>query len=277
MLPGAFPFIGIGTYRIRNEIELDKVIQAAHQVGITAIDTADIYRNAHLIKKAMAKLSIDRSQMHITSKISPYQHGFRQGQESIDKILKELDTDYLDLLLIHWPGTAGKPQKWSGNPSKRLQTWRAMEQAYEAGKVKALGVSNYTISHLEDLLENAVIKPVVNQFECHPRLPQTELRAFCLQRNIHVTAYASLGVGDLCSNPTICEMAALCSRTPSQILLKWAMQKGMTVIPKSCRPERIREFGSYRLSDWTLDEYQMQILDDLRDDHRYCWNPIEVS
>lgn len=276
MSRGIFPLIGIGTYRITSAIDVEIVVQAAHEAGIMAIDTADIYRNTHLIRSAMAKLSIDRSRMHITSKISPYQHGFRQGRESIDKILRELGTDYLDLLLIHWPGTARKPEKWSGNPAKRLETWRAMERAYEAGKVRALGVSNYSISHLEDLLKNAVIKPVVNQFECHPRLPQRELRAFCLQRNIHVTAYASLGVGHLCSHPTVCRLAALCLKTPSQILLKWALQKGMSVVPKSCRPERIIEFGQMRLRDWELDEDQMRALDNMEDNHRYCWNSADV-
>lgn len=244
------PRVGLGTFKSKGASVTAAVTWALCE-NIEHIDTASIYKNEEDIQKAVAKNAVKVS---ITSKISPYE----------------------DLVLVHWPGAAHHALCSSAHARLRLETWRVLETFYTEGKFRAIGVSNYCESHLRQLLADATIKPMVNQIEVHPRYPQTQLRKLCKDNNIAVVAYSSLGVGDLLHHPTVRQIAEASNHTAAQVLLRWGLQKGCAVIPKSLNHQHISEAKPNRLLSWELDAQQMYDLDSLEDGHKYCWDPSTV-
>jgi len=238
-------------------------------------DTASVYRNEEEIGNTLKLLRIPRENIFITSKLSARDHGYENTLKAFERTIQFLGVDYLDLYLVPWPGVSGVSSTLNRNFAVREQTWRAMEELYKQGKCRAIGVSNYTISHLESLLSKCKIVPAVNQVEMHPRLPQQSLIQYCNQKKIQVVAYSSLGRNSLIDNAIIKKISQKHNRTPAQILLRWAVQQDIPVLPKSIHSNFIKE--NIQLFDFTLDEEDFNEIKTLNDGHHYCWNPENVE
>eukprot|EP00095_Tigriopus_kingsejongensis_P008638 snap_masked-scaffold426_size175065-processed-gene-0.11 protein:Tk08638 transcript:snap_masked-scaffold426_size175065-processed-gene-0.11-mRNA-1 annotation:"probable reductase" len=271
------PTIGLGTYRIKQLEEIDTAFKAALDHGYKLIDTASVYKNERRIAATLKTLNVDRTKLFLTSKLAPNDHGTEKAKAAVEKSLRELDTSYLDLYLIHWPGVQGLDPQSDQHSPLRLETWRVLEDFHRQGVLKAIGVSNYEISHLKELLDQCQVKPQVNQIEVHPHYQQRELVQFCRDHDIHVTAYSSLGrtveVSPLLTDPIVTQIAQDHSRSPAQILLKWAILKGLSVLPKSINPQHIQD--NIQL-DFELKEDAIQSLDNLEVNTKYAWNPKAV-
>ena len=234
----SFSFLSFFSSHVHKTVKaLLRYLSFLFSEGQNESDIGDAVRNA------LAHGLITRDQLYITSKISPYELGTQKAQEACSSILQRLGLDYIDLLLIHWPGAAKTPLSSAENSIKRRETWRVLERQVESGTVKAIGVSNYEIHHLEDLFTYAKFVPAVNQIECHPLWPQQELRQYCKDRGIHIVAYSSFGSGALLQCSEVQNIATSSNKTAAQMLLCWGLQKGCAVLPKSNRPERIREYS----------------------------------
>ncbi|KAG2422338.1 hypothetical protein HYH02_015455, partial [Chlamydomonas schloesseri] len=249
------PAVGLGTFKAAGD-EARGAVLAALRAGLRHIDTASIYKNEAPLREALAASGLPRGSVFLTSKVSPYEQGRGAARRAVEGICERLGTDYLDLVLVHWPGVARTPPHSAANAQQRAATWGELQQLYKEGRVRAIGVSNYEERHVAELMSDpaAEVKPMVNQFEVHPRRPRRELRQLCKQEGIAVVAYASLGCGDLLTAPAVREVAAAVGRSPAQVLLRWALQEGCAVIPKSVRPERLAEWTEPQLlaGDWGL-------------------------
>lgn len=271
------PRVGLGTFKAGGP-DLRAAVAAALASGIRHIDTAAIYKNEEVVAQALWEdARVPRSSVFITSKISPYEMG-EKARPAAEEILQRLKTDYVDLLLIHWPGSSGVAATSPRNAELRLATWRILEELHAQGKARAIGVSNFEPSHLRQLLPCARTRPAVNQFEVHPRRPAAELRRLCADEGIAVVAYASLGCSKLIGDPVVESVAAETARSPAQVLLRWGLQQECCVIPKSVQPERIREFAPDKLlSGWELSARQMEALAALEDGEKFCWDPSSIG
>lgn len=249
------PSIGLGTWQL-NGSECIHAVKQALNLGYRHIDTAEMYLNESEIGTALKSLSdqIPRDQLFITSKISPTDLDYYKVLGACEESLARLETHYLDLYLIHWP------QK-----NMNLQeVLKAMKQLYDKGKIKAFGVSNFTIHHLKDTLKIAKelgLPIVTNQVEFHPFLYQKELLDFCNQHDITITAYSPLARGKILDDPTLNELAQKHKKTPCQICLKWMLQKNIIVIPKASRESHLKE--NINLNDFQLDDEDMERIDNI--------------
>ena len=268
------PAIGLGTFRLKGQETIDLAVSTALKQGYRHIDTAAVYRNEGQIAETLEKLQISRKDIFITSKLGPKDHGTEKAEKAFEQTLSNLKTDYLDLYLIHWPGVQGLKVEDPQNRELRQQSWQVLERLYNKGQIKAIGVSNYGVNHLEELLENCQIKPHVNQVEVHPHYKQQPLLAFCEGHNIHVTAYSSLGtsvkdVNHLISDARVAQIADRRGLTSAQVLLLWPLQKGLSVLPKSSNPLHIQENINI---DTKLSSEDMDELDALAINTKYAWN-----
>ncbi|EIE24217.1 Aldo/keto reductase [Coccomyxa subellipsoidea C-169] len=270
------PLVGLGTFKSHGQ-DLRNTIKRALAIGVRHIDTAAVYKNESEIADALEEADIAREDVFITSKIGPHQHGTEKATLACEEILTRLRVDYLDLLLIHWPGVAKMDVKSVRNSHKRLETWRVVEDLYKAGRCKAIGVSNYEEGHLAELLEMAEIRPMVNQIEVHPRFQQTRLRTYCDERELAVIAYASLGCGDLLSHDVVLKVAESHGKTAAQVLLRWGLQQGCAVIPKTVHEKYVEQYSEEALLSWQLSDDDMELLNVLEDGHKYCWNPAPIQ
>ncbi|XP_072102205.1 glyoxal reductase isoform X1 [Mobula birostris] len=268
------PLVGLGTFKLRGYEAVYQALDAALAHGYRSFDTASVYQNEADIGKALRDLlprhGLSRQDLFITSKLSPRDHG-REAKAGCLRSLEALDCGYLDLYLIHWPGKQGHKSEDAHHPAWRQESWQALERFYGSGAFRAIGVSNYTVGHLQELLASCQVRPAVLQVEYHPRLVQEELLAFCTANGIHLQAYSSLGTGCLLTEPTVQALAASYSRTPAQVLLRWALQQEIGVIPKSSHPERIAQ--NIQLFDFVLSEEDMGVLKRMHSDTWYCWDP----
>ncbi|GAA6238578.1 MAG: aldo/keto reductase [Spiroplasma phoeniceum] len=240
------PLIGLGTYKMTDENEVYQAVIAALQNGYRHIDTAQIYGNEELIGKAIKDSGVPRKEIFLTSKIWNANHKYNVALQEVDNILTRLDTYYLDLCLVHWP------------TADRNECFHALETAYKAKKIRAIGVSNFEVSHLQELIAISEIKPMVNQVELHPGLNNTDVVKFCQANNIIIESWATLMQGQCMTNSTVLKIAEKHQKSPAQICLKWAIQQNIVVIPKSTHKERI--IANSELDDFMLDDEDMTAL-----------------
>lgn len=252
------PKIGFGTWQIPDGEEAYNSVAHALKVGYTHVDTAQIYRNEASVGKAIADSGIPREDIFLTTKVWNDKHDYELAKASIDKSLETLGVDYVDLLLIHWPN----PKALRENDAWKVGNagaWKAMEEAYKAKKVRAIGVSNFMIHHLEALFETAEIKPQVNQVLLAPGCPQEDLVAFCQKHDILLEAYSPLGTGTIFDNAMAKEVAEANGRSVAQVALRWSLQKGFLPLPKSVTPKNIE--ANLDIFDFELSEEDMVKLD----------------
>jgi len=243
----AIPQLGYGVFKV-DPAEADRAVTMAFEAGYRSIDTAMIYRNEKGVGDAIARSGLDRSELFITTKLWNDDQGYDSTLRAFDASLGRLGLDYVDLYLIHWP----KPSQ-----DRYLDTWRAFEKLKADGRVRAIGVSNFTIPHLERLMKECATVPAVNQVELHPSLAQEELHAFHIRHGIVTEAWSPLAQGELDAAP-IKSIADKHGRTPAQVVLRWHMQRGIVAIPKSVTPSRIRE--NIALFDFALDEEDLAAM-----------------
>lgn len=266
------PVIGFGTYQMPPQT-CSVAVSAALSQGYTHIDSAIFYRT-HKVLGACIE-SYPRSSLFIASKVPPNLQGYDLAKKSVLDSLKELNTPYLDLMLIHWPGVQGLGHSDQKQVEIRHDSWKALEDLYAEGKIKAIGVSNFLVLHLEKLLKVAKVKPTVNQVEFHPWGFDDKLLDFCRQEKIIIEAYSPLARAqkDLWENPELQRLADKYQATKAQILLKWNIQKGNVVLPKSITPERIK---SNTELDFDLSAEDINTLNNFNIGKRTCWDPNTI-
>jgi methylglyoxal/glyoxal reductase len=256
------PVLGLGVYLVPPGAPTRDAVSAALQSGYRLIDTAKGYQNEADVGQAIRESGIPRDDLFITTKLPNQDHGSERAIRSLESSRKALGVSFVDLYLIHWPV-----------PGVRRATWKALERMNRDGSCRAIGVSNYTVRHLEELISNADIVPAVNQVELHPFLAQPELRDFCRKHRIQVEAYSPLVRGDRWNHPTIRDIAVTHGRTPAQVLLRWGVQHDVVEIPKSVHPERIAENAA--VFDFSLSSDEMRRLDSLDARYHTCWDPTD--
>ncbi|WP_066399122.1 aldo/keto reductase [Cytobacillus eiseniae] len=258
------PWFGIGVFKVEEGPELVNAVKTAITHGYRSVDTAAIYKNEEGVGKGiqegLKEAGISREELFVTSKVWNTDLGYESTIAAYETSLKKLGLDYLDLYLIHWP-VAGKYK----------DAWRALETLYKEGRVKAIGVSNFQIHHLEDLLKDAEIKPMVNQVEYHPRLTQKELQAFCQDQGIQLEAWSPLMQGQLLDHEVLQEIANKHTKTVAQVILRWDLQNEVVTIPKSTKEHRIIENAN--VFDFELTKEEMEIIDGLNENHRVGPDP----
>jgi diketogulonate reductase-like aldo/keto reductase len=232
----AIPKIGLGTWHNTEEATINDTVREALAIGYTHIDTAAVYGNEQHIGKALKECGVPREQLFITSKVWKSELGYGSTLRSFEKSLNDLKLDYIDLYLIHWPASPSQRDDWA---ELNAETWHALEDLYKAGKVRAIGVSNFWQHHLEALLQIANIKPMINQIEHHPGYRQQEVVDFCKQQNILVEAWSPLGRGMVLNDPTLSAIAQKYGATVAQICVAWCLQEGILPLPKSAKRERL--------------------------------------
>ena len=256
------PQLGFGVFLIPPE-ETEKAVSEALSAGYRLIDTAQGYRNEEGVGAAISSAGIQRDELFVTTKLTNSEHGYDKALRAFDESMNKLGLDVLDLFLIHWP----LPMF-----DQYVETWRAFERLLSDGRVLSIGVSNFEIAHLERLLAETDVTPAVNQVELHPEFPQEELREFHAAHGILTESWGPIGQGKgLLENPHILDVARRKARTPGQVVLRWHIQLGNVVIPKSVNPDRIRE--NIDIFDFELDEADMQEIEEVRTGRRLGADP----
>ncbi|WP_019006880.1 aldo/keto reductase [Cohnella laeviribosi] len=253
------PRLGLGVWRTPAGEDTERAVRAALAAGYRSIDTASLYGNEADVGRAIRSSGIPREQIFVTTKVWNTEQGYDRTLEAFENSLSRLGLDYVDLYLVHWPVK-----------DKYKETYRALETLYEMGKVRAIGVSNFHIHHLEDLMGSCKIKPMVNQVELHPQLTQKPLLAFCNREGIQVESWRPLMQGRL-DSPLLKELADKYGKTPAQIVIRWHLQLGLVTIPKSVRAERIAENAD--VFDFRLSHEDMLRIDGMNEDKRYGQDP----
>ncbi|QNK36134.1 glyoxal/methylglyoxal reductase [Bacillus subtilis] len=257
------PWFGLGVFKVENGNEATESVKAAIKNGYRSIDTAAIYKNEEGVGIGIKESGVAREELFITSKVWNEDQGYETTLAAFEKSLERLQLDYLDLYLIHWPGK-----------DKYKDTWRALEKLYKDGKIRAIGVSNFQVHHLEELLKDAEIKPMVNQVEFHPRLTQKELRDYCKAQGIQLEAWSPLMQGQLLDNKVLTQIAEKHNKSVAQVILRWDLQHEVVTIPKSIKEHRIIENAD--IFDFELSQEDMDKIDALNKDERVGPNPDEL-
>ena len=254
------PLLGLGTYKMSKE-EAEQATLHALKTGYRHIDTARRYDNEDAVGRAIKKSGIPREDIFVTTKL--WITDFLRAERTFEQSRAKLGLDYVDLYLLHFPVSI-----------VRKKAWKSLEKLYKEGRCKAIGVSNFTISHLTELLKVTDVVPAVNQVEFHPYLYQKKLWDFCKSKKIQLEAYSPLTHGKRLADPKLLTIAEKYNKTPAQILIRWHLQKNIVVIPKSVSPQRIEENAS--VFDFDIKEADMKKLDNFNENLRTCWNPEKV-
>jgi diketogulonate reductase-like aldo/keto reductase len=254
------PYLGLGVFQSKDGEETYNAVKWAIEAGYKHIDTAMIYGNEASVGKAIKDSGVARNEIFVTTKM--WNEDMRKDNQfnAIDDSLKLLGLDYVDLYLIHWP-VAGK----------YVESWKKMEKIYKSGKAKAVGISNFNIHHIEDILAVSDLIPAINQCECSPELTQAELADYCKQKGIQFEPWSPLGQGNALKNPKIVKTAEKYGKTPAQIILRWGLQRGFVNIPKSITKSRIVE--NSKIFDFELADADFKELFTLNTNKRYGPDP----
>jgi methylglyoxal/glyoxal reductase len=258
------PWVGLGVFKVTEGEEVIQSVKAAIKNGYISIDTAAIYGNEEGVGQAIKDSGVPREDLFITTKLWNSEQGYESTLKAFETSLTKLGLDYLDLYLIHWPGK-----------DKYKETWKAFEKLYKEGRVRAIGVSNFQVHHLEDLISSAEIKPMVNQVEFHPHLTQKELLAYCKNEGIQLEAWSPLKQGKLLSEPVLEDLAHKYNKSVAQVILRWDLQHGVVTIPKSIKEHRIIENAD--IFDFELSTEDMDKIDGLNQDSRAGSHPDTMS
>ncbi|WP_039067013.1 aldo/keto reductase [Staphylococcus shinii] len=264
------PIVGLGTFRVENNDECAASVKHAIESGYTHIDTAMIYENEDKvgqgIAEGLASTGLKRSDLFITSKLWLDDYGRQNVANAYETSLNKLGLDYLNLYLMHWPGT---------DEALMIDTWQGMEDLYKNDKVKNIGVSNFNVEHLEALLAQVSIKPVINQVEFHPYLLQSSLNRYLEVQNIHMESWSPLMNAQILEDETVNEVANEVGKSPAQVIIRWNIEHGVVVIPKSVTPSRIEE--NIDVFDFALTAEQIEKLDNLNEERRIGPDPAKYS
>lgn len=258
------PYLGLGVYASAPGHETLNAVLSALETGYRHIDTARIYNNEADVGQAIRESGLPREQVFVTTKLWNSDHGFDNALKACSESLNRLGLDYVDLYLIHWPVEG-----------HRAETWKALEKLMDDGYCRAIGVSNFTIRHLNELTAGARVAPLVNQVEFSPFLYQRELLEYCRSHNIQLEAYSPLTRGQRLNHPAVVQIAQRHGKSPAQILIRWALEHRIVVIPKSVNPERIQE--NAEVFDFVLSQEDLKLLDSLNEDFRTCWDPTAIA
>ncbi|MGO2174810.1 aldo/keto reductase [Staphylococcus equorum] len=264
------PIVGLGTFRVENSDECKASVKHAIENGYTHIDTAMIYDNEEKVGEGIAEGLVatgkQRSDLFITSKLWLADYGRENVADAYETSLNKLGLDYLDLYLMHWPGT---------DEALMIDTWQGMEDLYKNDRVKNIGVSNFKTEHFEALLAQVSIKPVINQVEFHPYLLQESLSRYLEVQNIHMESWSPLMNAQILEDDTVKSVASEVGKSPAQVIIRWNIEHGVVVIPKSVTPSRIEE--NLNVFDFQLTSAQIEKLDKLNEDRRIGPDPSEYS
>ncbi|RAZ79621.1 aldo/keto reductase [Planococcus halotolerans] len=260
------PQLGFGVWQVE-DAQATEAVAKALETGYTSIDTAMIYKNEIGVGKTLKDTKVPREDLFITTKVWNSDQGYENTLRAFDESLERLGLDYVDLYLIHWP---------TPEFDDYIDTYKAMEKLYNDGRVKAIGVCNFEIEHLERLLAECDVPPVLNQVECHPYLAQNELKEFCAKHNIYVEAWSPLEQGgEVLQDETIRKIAEAHGKTPAQAVLRWHLQNNTIAIPKSVTPSRIEE--NFDVFDFELSADEMEQINALNKDRRKGAHPVEMN
>lgn len=264
------PKVGIGTFRVKNDEDAKNAVKHAIKNGYRSIDTAMIYQNEEMVGKgiheALEETNLQRDDLFITSKLWLTDYGYENVEAAYKASLNRLGLDRLDLYLMHWPGL---------DESLMVETWKGMEMLYEKGLVDNIGVSNFNVEHLDRLLSEAKIKPVINQVEYHPYLTQSLLKDYLEAQHIQMESWSPLMNAQILTDTVVNEIAREVNHSPAQVIIRWNIQNGVVTIPKSVTPSRINE--NINVFDFELTQDQMERLDQLNKDKRIGPNPLEFN
>ncbi len=258
------PWLGLGVFRSKEGEEVEIAVKTALEHGYRSIDTAAIYENERGVGKSIKASGVPRNEIFLTSKVWNSDQGYQSTLEAFEVSLEKLQTDYLDLYLIHWP-----------KGQRSVETWKALEELYKKGRVRAIGVSNFLVHHLDDLLPHCKIVPAVNQVEFHPELIQPKLLEYCQKREIQLEAWSPIMKGNVTKIGTIQELAKKYNKTEVQVVLRWDIQKGVVTIPKSVTPERI--ISNADIFDFELEPEDMAKIDALDKEKRIGGHPDKIN
>jgi methylglyoxal/glyoxal reductase len=258
------PALGLGLYQISSGGTAQRAIECALEAGYRHFDTAAAYGNERDLGRALAVSGIPREELFVTTKLWNSDHGYDAALKAFEKSRSKLRLDYIDLYLIHWP-----VQKL------RSESWRALLDLYDRGLCRAIGVSNYTINHLRELLGSSPLAPAINQVEFSPFLYQKDLLEFCNEHGILMEAYSPLTQARKLKHPALVKLSKKYGKTPAQLLIRWALEHKLVVIPKSARCERIKENAA--VFDFAIAADDMAALDGLDEGFRTCWDPSNLA
>ena len=257
------PVLGLGMWQAGSGKQTRNAVATALEIGYRLFDTAKLYGNERDLGTAIRESGIPREEIFVTTKLWNNDQGYESALRAFEKSRRELSLDYVDLYLIHWPV-----------PGLREESWKALLKIRDEGLARSIGVSNFTIRHLEELLRGTPAPPAVNQVEFHPFLYQKDLLEFCVRQKIQLEAYSPLTRGHRLNHPVISQIASRHGRTPAQVLIRWSLQHGLVVIPKSIRPDRIRENAA--VFDFELKAEDMKRLDSLDESSHVAWDPEDL-
>ena len=258
------PWLGLGVWQVKNGEEVINAVKWAIKTGYRSIDTAAIYRNEEGVGKAIKESGVPREELFITTKLWNADQGYESVFKAFEKSRKLLGLEYIDLYLIHWPVKG-----------KYVDSWKALIKLYNDGLVRAIGVSNFHIHHLEDIIKETGFTPMVNQVELHPWLSQKPLLKYCRANKIQLEAYSPLMRGHIKEIPLLAEIGQKYGKTAAQVVLRWDLQNEIVVIPKSVKQHRIRENAD--IFDFELSAEDMKKIDDLNRNHRFLPDPDNIN